>query len=107
MNAAQTAIATIGRCLDALAGELTEDERARVLGMAEHARRLLKAAASEPRLSTTTIAARVQALDAQLRDRDPGVRRAIICERLGISRSTYFRMRSLTKLGLGRETIDT
>ncbi len=38
---------------------------------------------------------RVYELERVLSDRDPAERREIICERTGISRTTYFRLRAM------------
>lgn len=94
MSAVDTALATLARCLEALAGELTDAERGRVIALAHEARSLLAASAPRRRVATEHQARRLRRLDEQLADRSPGERRVIVCTRLGISRATYYRLKS-------------
>lgn len=96
MSAAGTAVTTLRRCLAALASPLTADDRERVAAMATASLQLLEADGRR-RVSAERLAVRVQQLEAALRDRDPGERRRIITERLGISRSSYFRAKSQSR----------
>jgi hypothetical protein len=101
-GAFETAIQVLLRCRQGLAGDPTPDERARLLALLEATAELL-AASGRQRLRTAALAERVQRLEAQLQDRDPGERRAIICERLGISRSRFYELRqSPENSGLAR-----
>lgn len=47
------------------------------------------------RPNTRRLVERVRRLEHDLRDRDPALRREIICRRLGIGRSRYFELRKL------------
>jgi hypothetical protein len=65
------------------------DELHDVAGMLE--------ASGRARLATEALARRVQSLEVQLGDRDPGERRRAICERLGIGRTRYYELRRVQK----------
>lgn len=87
------AIATLKRCHAGLAGYPSPDERAMLLRLHAEALAVLEAGHERRRLSTASLAARVQRLEQQLADRDPGERAAIIRQRLGLSKSRYYELR--------------
>lgn len=93
MSAYQAALETLRRCRAGLAADPLPAERAQLLELLGEAVALLEAGTDRRRLSTAAVAARVARLEAQLRDRDPGERAAIIRERLGLSRSRYYELR--------------
>jgi hypothetical protein len=74
------------------------DERRRLLALQAEALGILETHSG--RSSSEELAQRIQRLEAQMRDRSPGERRQVICQRLGISRATYYRARSLTQVRL-------
>jgi hypothetical protein len=93
-NAYRVALATLRRATEALADPaLDADERARVRADLDATLRLLEASADRRRLATPALVERVARLERQLASVDPAERRAAVCRRLGVSRSTYYRLR--------------
>ena len=92
-QAYRTALAALRRAHDALrdSSGLTVEQREELLHVADDALQLLEASAPSRRAKAKAIAARVAVLRRELRDRTPGERKDIICQRLGISRSDYYR----------------
>lgn len=93
MGAYATALATLRRCREGLAADPDPAQRARLLASMDEAVSLLADGAERRRLSTWALALRVRQLEAQLRDRDPAERAAVIRERLGLSKSRYYQLR--------------
>jgi hypothetical protein len=87
------AIETLRTCAQQLAGELSADERARVIELHERALQVVLYGPRQ-RARTLDLIERIAKLDNQLADRDASERVRIITERLGISRSRYFALRS-------------
>jgi len=88
----RTAVETLCRVQQGLAGDPDPAERAALLELLTETTALL-AAVDRRRLPTLALAERVQRLEHQLADRDPGERREIVCSRLGISKSRYYQLR--------------
>ncbi|MBX5462980.1 MAG: hypothetical protein IRZ28_18065 [Steroidobacteraceae bacterium] len=88
----QTALCALRRILAALETAETE-ERKRLVAIANETLATLEG--KPRRLSTEALARRVAQLEAQLADREPGARRSVICERLGLSRSRYYELRAV------------
>ncbi len=96
MGAVQAALATLRRCQAGLAGDVTPEERARLLSLHDDALRLLEDGADRRRLGTRALARRVAQLERQLARTEPSARAAAIRERLGLSRSRYYELRALS-----------
>ena len=94
MGAVQAALATLRRCQAGLAGDVTPEERARLLALHDEALQLLEQGADRRRLSTAALARRVGQLERQLADRSPGERAAIIQERLGLGRRRFYELKA-------------
>ncbi|MBX5459738.1 MAG: hypothetical protein IRZ28_01495 [Steroidobacteraceae bacterium] len=87
------ALASLRRITAALA-TAAPDELASLIALQAEALSVLEG--QRRRLSTEALAARVATLERQLADREPGERRDVICERLGISRRYFYRLRALS-----------
>jgi hypothetical protein len=105
VGAVAAALATLRRCHAGLAGDVTPEERGRLLALHDEALRLLEEGSDRRRLSTRALAARVATLERQLADRTPGERIAIIRERLGISRRRFYQLRSANNAALAAATV--
>jgi hypothetical protein len=81
---------TLRRCAQALAGELCGAERMRICALHEQA---LRALYSTHKPATIARAARIRQLESQMIHMEPGERAAAIRERMGIARSTYYKLR--------------
>jgi hypothetical protein len=91
---ADTAIATLQRCLVALSSKsLSDPDRARAIELATVALELVDVAARR-RVSVDKQAAVVARLEQQYADLAPAERCRRICRQLGIGRSTYYRLRT-------------
>jgi hypothetical protein len=91
------AIGTLRRCGEALAGELSAAERQRMLEMYMEALRVIECYDERRhRPATVERGARIRTLERQMADKTAGERVRAICERMGISRPTYFRLRKNT-----------
>ncbi len=107
MGAVKAALATLRRCQAGLAGDVTPEERARLLALHDDALRLLEDGADRARLSTRALAARVKQLERLMRDYEPGDRVRIICGRLGISRRRFYQLRSANNAALAGATVES
>lgn len=88
----RAAVETLCRVQQGLAGDPVPAERAALLELLDEVT-LMLAAVDRRRLSTAALVRRVHKLEHDLRDRDPGERREVICSRLGISKSRYYQLR--------------
>lgn len=88
------ALTILRRSATALCGELSAEERAVQFGLLDEALKLLEQSASRRRVATIALAARIAQLERTLAGHSPTARQEIIQERLGISRATYYRLRS-------------
>jgi hypothetical protein len=85
---------------DVLVGAVPAAEDA--LALADQARDLLGelgALREGHRPGTRRLVERVRRLEHDLRDRDPALRREIVCTRLGIGRSRYYELRRIAQSG--------
>lgn len=105
MSTFAVALEALRRVQLALARDPDRAERERLLGLLAETADLL-AASGRRRLPTQVLAERVAQLEQQLRDRDAGERRRMICERLGISKSRFYELRSPEQTGLDADLID-
>lgn len=95
-NPYQAALSTLQRCTEALS-TATAAERAQLLKEQTEAVRILEQSSARRRLSTQTLVTSVATLERRLSELTPGERRIAICERLGISPSYFYRLRSLAE----------
>lgn len=92
-SAAETAIATLRRCLAALAsGRLTDADRAQAADLADVALELIDVAARRS-VSADRVAAAVARLESKFSALAPAERQRRICRQLGVSKATYYRHR--------------
>jgi hypothetical protein len=85
-----TALETLRRCTQALEGELSGEERSRLCGLQNQA---IQALSNTHKPATLVRAERIRQLERQLTHMQPGERAAAIMERMGIGRSTYYKLR--------------
>lgn len=102
MRPAAAALAAARRAAEALRRGVEPAEREQLLAVIEASLEVL--AAGRRRADSERLARRVAQLEQQLADRDPGERRAVICERLGLSRAGYYRLRQLARESRSVET---
>jgi hypothetical protein len=88
-----TALDTLRRCAEALGRFPAAPERDRLLGLHAAALRMLEEASHRP--ATLARAARLRQLERQLAYLDPGERAFAIRERMGLSKSGYYKLRGL------------
>ena len=92
MSSRGTALETLRRCAQALVGDLSSAERVRICALHEQALRTL---GNTHTPGTIARAARIRQLERQMIHMQPGERAAAIRERMGIGRSTYYKLRQL------------
>ena len=81
---------TLRRCAQALVGDLSSAERVRRCALHEQA---LRALDNTHKPATLARAARIRQLERQMIHMLPGERAAAIMERMGLGRSTYYKLR--------------
>ena len=109
-GAAETALETLRRCLAALAsGRLTDADRAQAAELAAVALELVDVAAQR-RVPVDRQAGAVARLETKYADLAPAERCRRICQQLGLSRATYYRLRrrqsQCGETGAGRAMVD-
>lgn len=95
MRPAAAALAAARRAAAALKRGVEPAEREQLLAVLEASLEVLEA--GRRRADSERLARRVAQLEQQLADRDPGERREIVCERLGISKATFYRLRQIVR----------
>jgi len=95
----EMAIATARRCAEALAGNLSPDDRDGLLDMHREALKALEQFDNRHRPTTEKRMARIGALerDTQVCGMDAGERARYIQSRMGLSRSGYYKLRKLLR----------
>ena len=89
------ALATLRRCQRGLAHVTSTHERDRLIAAMGDALRLLEA--TERRIAASELADRIASLERALSHMNAGQRATAIRERLGISKSAYYRLRGRSK----------
>jgi len=88
----EAALETLRRCTQALEGELSSEERSRLCALQIQA---IQALSNVYKPETIARAERVRQLLRQMAHMAPGDRAAAIRERMGLARSTYYKLRKL------------
>jgi hypothetical protein len=92
MSTRGAALETLRRCAQALEGDLSTEERARLCALQCQAIQFL---ADPHKPATLARAERIRQLEAKLADMPAGERAAAIMERMPIGRTMYYRLRKL------------
>lgn len=100
-DAYTAAIFSLRRAAYALRTAPSEAERERLHAQLVASLDLIALVTDLRRPTTRALAVRVAELERQLADRAPGERARIICERLDLSRSRYYRLRQSHLNGTG------
>lgn len=92
MSDRAAAVETLRRCAVALAGELSADERRRVIALHEQAVRMLE---EQHRPATVARIERLRRLEQQMARMAPGERASAIRVRMRLSKSGYYKLRQI------------
>jgi len=92
MSLRDTALETLRRCTQALENELSSEERARLCALQSQA---IQTLSNVHKPETLARAERVRQLLHQMAHMTPGDQAAAIRERMGLARSTYYKLRRL------------
>lgn len=105
MSAAhQTALTTLARIAAEIRRGIDPEDRGHLAKLAREAVELLEQGADRRHMSTRALGERIAKLELQLSDRPAGERARAIRERLGLSRTAYYRARKIAGVPLKRDS---